>query len=329
MKIPFSDIKESLWKVLKAAETSLSVSEVARKASVDVSTASRLLSEIEKGERKVAIRFEIDMKKVGIVNVAVITRKHFETLPFLQSYRVLKLLGRKLHLYVAMLPRWDATEEWVSNFDESAIIVRAVEQRFWSVSSPATTYEEGYVCGDISQLTIDERSPPTLSHDAEVKLDEIDVLAYWGKARWPFTSFREMAQMCERYIGRSVSHQVLSWHFRKHLLKLWIGNRVRLYADVDRTPYRILYLEGRDAPAVARALVKLPWFHTAYIDFSRALVSGQPPCESFLPLYRQLGELDIETLDFAVEPSTAKWVPIFNLLLSIVKEQRQEEVMAR
>jgi len=79
-------------------------------------------------------------------------------------------------------------------------------------------------------------------------------------------------------------------------------------------------MEGRDAPAVARALVQLPWFHTAYIDFDRAIVSGQPPCESMLPLYKQLNELDVNTLEFIMEPSLMRVVPIFNLLMSITKK---------
>ncbi|MEM0460173.1 MAG: hypothetical protein QXZ31_09935, partial [Thermofilaceae archaeon] len=76
----------------------------------------------------------------------------------------------------------------------------------------------------------------------------------------------------------------------------------------------------RDAPAVARVLVQLPWFHTAYIDFDRAIVSGQPPCHSMPQLYERLGELDVNTLDFVMEPSTIKGVPIFNLLMSITKK---------
>ncbi|MEM4569441.1 MAG: hypothetical protein QXN73_07260, partial [Thermofilaceae archaeon] len=124
----------------------------------------------------------------------------------------------------------------------------------------------------------------------------------------------------ERYLGKRVSHQLLSWHFRNHVLKLWSRNRVWLYADLNKIPYRLLYLEGRDAPAVARALVQLPWFHTAYIDFDRAIVSGQPPCESMLPLYKQLNELDVNTLEFIMEPSLMRVVPIFNLLMSITKK---------
>ena len=121
-------------------------------------------------------------------------------------------------------------------------------------------------------------------------------------------------------------HQILSQHFRNNVLKLWVGNRVWLYADAQQIPYRLIYMEGRDAPAVARALVQLLWFHTAYIDIEKAIVSGQPPCASMPHLYRVLGDLDVNVLEFTMELSTVKWVPYFSLLSQIVK--RKEVVNA-
>jgi 3'-phosphoadenosine 5'-phosphosulfate sulfotransferase (PAPS reductase)/FAD synthetase len=135
---------------------------------------------------------------------------------------------------------------------------------------------------------------------------------------------REIEKESEKYLGRRVSHQVLSYHFRNHVLKLWAGNRIWLYADAQQVPYRLLYLEGRDAPAVARALVQLPWLHTAYIDVGKAVVSGQPPCASMPHLYRVLGDLDVDVVEFAMEVGVLKWVPIFNLLGQFVKREEAE-----
>ncbi len=143
------------------------------------------------------------------------------------------------------------------------------------------------------------------------------------KYRWPFTSLREAERESERYLGRRVSHQELSRHFRNHVLKLWAGNRVWLYADAEQVPYKLLYLEGRDAPGVARALVTLPWFHTAYIDIDRAIVSGQPPCASMPHLYRALGDLDVDVMEFAMEVSLLKGVPLANLLRQLVKVRQE------
>lgn len=304
--------------MIKAVETSLTVTGVSQKSNLSIYTVSRVLSEIKQGVKGIAIRFEVELERAGIISVATISKRNIEKLPFLQSFRVLRLLGRKLYLYTALLPGEKAIDEWLSNFEEGALTVRSLERRFWSPSSPATVHDGKFVHGDLDHVTASERDPPKLPK-MDTVMDEIDVLLYWGKSKWPYTSLREIADESERYLGRKVSHQLLSWHFRNHLLKLWSGNRIRLYADLNMVPYRLLYLEGRDAPAVARALTQLPWFHTAYIDLDRAIVSGQPPCESIFPLYKRLGELDVDVLDFVMEPSLLKGVPIFNLLMSVAK----------
>jgi len=317
--LSFFKCDEATWKVTKTAETSLTVTEISKKSNVNISTVSRILSEIKQGSKGIALRFEIDMEKAGIINVATISKRYVKRLPFLQSFRVIRVLGRKLYLYTALLPGERVISEWLSNFEEKSLTVRGLERKFWSPSSPLTVYSGEFVQGCPEQITVSERDPPKLP-EVGVTMDEIDVLLYWGKSRWPFISLREIAKESEKYLGRNVSHQLLSWHFRNHLLKLWNKNSVRLYVDLNKIPYRLLYIEGGDAPAVARALVQLPWFHTAYIDLDRAIVSGQPPCDSMLPLYKQLNELDVNTLEFIMEPSLMRVVPIFNLLMSITKK---------
>jgi len=231
-----------------------------------------------------------------------------------------------MHLYTALLPADEGTmERWMAHFEERAIIVRGLERRFWSPSSVATTYEGGFIYGDTDAIKkleeVKRESSSRISIANESKLDVVDLLIYGMKAKWPFSSLREIEHASEKYLGKRISHQLLSWHFRKHVLRLWTGNRVWLYTDLDQVPYRVIYLEGRDAPAVARALVQLPWFHTAYIDMDRALVSGQPPCNSLLPLYRQLSELDVDVMEFLMEPSLARYVPLLNLLMAIARGQ--------
>lgn len=317
----FFSCDEKTWKIIKAIEKSLTITEVSQKSGVSIYTVSRILSEIKGGSKNIAVRFEIDFEKAGIINVATISRRYIETIPFLQSFRVLRVLGHKLYLYIALLPGEKMFEEWLSNFEEGALTVRGLERRFWSPSHAATCYVEGFIQGNLENVVMDERGPPRLPK-VEAMLDPIDILTYSLKSKWPFTSLREIAENSEKYLGKKVSRQLISWHYRNHLLKLWNGNRTRLYADLDKLPYRLLYLEGRDAPAVARALTQLPWFHTAYLDFDKAIVSGQPPCESMLPLYKKLGDLDVNVYDFIMEPSLLKGVPLFNLLMSATEKLR-------
>jgi len=318
----FLEEKEVGWTLLQAIETSLSISEIAIKTNISISKVSRFINKIKNPSLGIRIGFEAHLEKAGLLYIGTISKKHLEKAPpYMQAERALRMLGSRFFLYSGLLPAENsAVEEWLSNFEDSALTVRAYEHRWWRSSASATTYSDGWVCGDVESVKVFEKQQPHLPVK-EQTLDDVDVLLLWAKLRWPFASLRDIERESERYLGRKVSHQVLSWHFRNHVLKLWAGNRVRLYADSQQVPYRLHYLEGRDAPAVARALVQLPWFHTAYIDVEKAIVSGQPPCASMLHLYRVLGDLDVDVLEFAMEVSTVKWVPIFGLLSQIVKQK--------
>jgi hypothetical protein len=318
----FVSLNESIWTFIRGVETSHTISDLRSKSGLQTWEVSRILNSIKTQNIGVRLGFEANLEKAGILSIATISRKNEERVPFLQAQRVLRTFGRKLFLYTGMLPAEDqAIEEWLSTFEESALTVRALERRWWRTDAPLTFYHEGWVYGDVNGIKLTEKLQIAFPTGKEVNLDDVDVLLLWVKLRWPFASLREAERESEKYLGRRVSHQVLSWHFKNHVLKLWAGNRVWLYADAQQVPYRFLYLEGRDAPAVARALVQLPWFHTAYIDFGKAVVSGQPPCASMPHLYRVLGDLDVDVLEFAMEVSTVKWMPIFGLLSQIVKRK--------
>jgi hypothetical protein len=327
---PFFPIKEKGldWNIIQAVEASLTISEVIAKSRASSKmNVYRIMNKIKDFSLGIRVAFEGQLEKSGLLYIATISKKQLKEAPiYMQAERVLRLLGGRLFYYTGLLPAEDsAIEEWLSNFDESAITVRALERRWWRTNSPATVCHEGWICGNVDAVEITNASQPGLPVK-ELQLDDVDVLLLWAKFRWPFTPLREVEKESEKYLGRKVSHQVLSYHFRNHVLKLWAGNRIWLYADAQQVPYRLLYLEGRDAPAVARALVQLPWFHTAYIDVGKAVVSGQPPCASMPHLYRVLGDLDVDAVEFAMEVSVSKWVPIFGLLSKIVK---REEAVAR
>jgi hypothetical protein len=319
---PFVALNEPVWHCIKAAESSLTVSEIRNKSGLQSWEVSRILNILKRQNIGIRLSFEVNFEKIGLLEVATISRKNVEGVPFLQAQRVLRMLGRKLFLYTGMLPIEDyAVEEWLSTFEESALTVKALERRWWRTDAPATAYREGWVYGDVDAIKTIDTSQPSLPEGKGVALDDVDVLLIGLKMRWPFTSLREAERESEKYLKVRITHQVLSWHFREHVQKIWAGNRVRLYADAQQFPYRFFYLEGKAAPGVARALVQLPWFHTAYIDIGKAVVSGQPPCASMPHLYRALGDLDVDVLEFAMELSTTKWVPHFSLLSQIVKRK--------
>ncbi|RLF02696.1 MAG: hypothetical protein DRK00_09675 [Thermoprotei archaeon] len=318
MIIKYTTLKEKVWRVVKAVPSSLTISDVASKASLPKYEVSRILSE-ERGLQNMRLGFEVDFRAAGILPISAISMKRLRRVPYMRSMRVLHMMGRRLYLYTSLLPENDEIiGEWLTNFEDDALVIRAFERVWWSPDSKATVYVNGEICGVLNSLKMED-TPPSIVKEKVIELDEADIAILRAKLRWPFASLREAERESRKYIGKRIPHQTLSRHFRKHVLKIWRGNRVRLYRDLSDTPYKILYLEGRDAVKLARALVQLPWFHTAYLDVDKALVSGQPPCSSILPLYRVVGELDVEVLEMVMEPSMAKVVPVGDLLKKLVK----------
>ncbi|MEM1508274.1 MAG: hypothetical protein QW291_02230 [Thermofilaceae archaeon] len=327
---PFLNIREDEWKVIQAVEDSLTISEVVKKSGLPPYTVSRLLSQFNVS-KNVSLRFEIKLEKAGLLNIAVISKKYIEKLPYYESTRELRIMGGRYYLYVGLLPvANEVIENWLSNFEDNALVVRAVKRAWWSPKSKLTMYTNGKLYGKIPEIYLQkgekERGPQLSLSEKNILLDDVDLLILSMKFKWPFSSMREAERESEKYFEKKVPRRVLSKHFKDHLLNLWEGNRVRVYDKLDSTPYKVIYVEGRDAYAVANTLVQLPWFHTAYIDLSKALVSGQPPCAAMPELYRALGDLDIDAIEFTMIPGIVKVTPLLYLLREVVKLQKEVEV---
>ena len=321
ISVPFIELGEKEWRIIKAIPSSLTISEIASKAGLPQYEVSRKLSPKSPLREKIKVSFELDFRLFNIIPVAVITRKSVKEVPFMRSWRVVHVLGRKYNLITSLVPE-ELLQEWISNFDEDALIVRAFEREWWNPQSIATLYSNGKVWGVIDKLrsVLNSKLQIAIVKQQSLSFDEADAAIVMLKTIWAFNSLRKAETYSKKYLGKRIPHQTLSRHFRRHVLKAWRGNRVRLYNDLSKMPYRIFYIKGRDAPKIGHALVQLPWFHTAYLDIDAALVSGQPPCEAMLPLYQVLGEQDVSTIDLVMNPAhLEKVIPVNQLLKKLVE----------
>jgi len=114
------------------------------------------------------------------------------------------------------------------------------------------------------------RKPRGRIQEKRERIDEIDLKIIKEKHKYAFKKLREIS----RVVG--ISHQTLSYHFRKHVRRIWCGNRIGLFLDANIVPFRVYIFEGKDAPALAKALIELPYFHSALIDEETAYIVAQP-----------------------------------------------------
>jgi len=317
--IPFVSLDEKHYKIIRAVTSSLTIKEVAEKSGLAIYDVSRLLSK-ERGRRGIQLYFDVDMRSFGLLPIATISARDIRSVPFLRSKRTLHVMGRQFYLYVGIVPEDDENVNgWLSLFEEGAIHVRALEELWWIPDRAASIYLHGVLYGDPTLAAV--KDVPLREVNQRLELDPADALIIGFKMQWPFTSLREVSRGAKKYLGKRVTHQTLSRHYTGHVLKAWRGNRVRLYRDLSDTPYRIVYLEGRDAASLANAMTQLPWFHTAYVDAMASLVSGQPPCSSMLPMYKAIKDVDVTCQEFVMEPSFVKYIPLEELLMKFAKAE--------
>ncbi|RLE95489.1 MAG: hypothetical protein DRJ55_01785 [Thermoprotei archaeon] len=61
-----------------------------------------------------------------------------------------------------------------------------------------------------------------------------------------------------------------------------------------KVPFIALYLRGREAPALARALLALPGSIFAYVDMNKAYILAQYPCDLLHDVFSLASVADVE-----------------------------------
>jgi len=270
-------IKVKEWLVLKAACDSLTIGDIIEKTGLKPYSVTRVLNRLRE---KVFIGFQPNYRKMGLLPIAIITRISRTNLPpFTVADRRLYGSTRKkdLELITAVPPEKD-TDLYLSLLScEPEYVICGYEYVFWHPNNARLTlYNEAKKNLTPKLSKIDDildsyrRERPKKYPPRIETIDEIDLEILKEKQEYAFKKLREIS----RIVG--ISHQVLSYHFRKHVRKLWAGNRIGIYLNASAVPFRVYIFEGKDAPALAKTLVKLPYFHSAFIDEKKACVIAQP-----------------------------------------------------
>jgi len=215
---------------------------------------------------------------MGLLPIAVILKSGLERLPpFTIAERRLRGRLGVLELLTAVPPE-EHVEQYISLLPgEPQYVVFGYELVFWRPDRAGLTIyleDRSEITSNVSEIekVIERyrRMPIGKSQVVREKIDEIDLKIIKEKHKYAFKKLREISKV----VG--ISHQTLSYHFRRHVRKIWYGNRIGLFLDANVVPFRVYIFEGRDAPALAKTLVELPYFHSALIGEERAYIVAQP-----------------------------------------------------
>ena len=181
-------------------------------------------------------------------------------------------------------------------------VVEAWEYRTWApreglmVFSSPTQYV--HVMDRLWEVFEGERArgPPRYVAGPRVP-DEVDLKILAGKLAWgPFARPGEILARVSQFTGEraAYSRQVVSYHYRRHVLPGWVCNTFHMFVDASEVPFVAAVLRGREAAALARVLVYLPYSGVAYVGDGCAFYLGQVSCRALRDFYALVSSADVE-----------------------------------
>lgn len=296
-------IRRREWKIIEAASTSRTVREISKKTKISPSTVKNILERLrEKG----SLRYVPNYLYFGFIPLAVICDFDEE----LSRLHITGTLGRRILyglekyiLFTALIPVV-FVDEYTRMLDAKKIVVKGTEYLRWRPDLSREFYnQEKEVlepCFKKCFSLID--STPKNYGNQYIKPgpppDHIDLAILTFKlARGPFIKLSEVIRLAasiDPIFDKAYSRQTLSYHYRKHVIPGWRYNSFSAYLPLKNVPMKILYFKGREAPLLARVLIRLPYFYSAFIDGDTSLIAAQIPCSFEEEFYNFLSVLDVD-----------------------------------
>lgn len=326
------------WRVLESIPRALSIRQLARIAGVSVSTAHRIIRKMD----YLKVRFLVKYEKTGLLPLLVLlpNRPIFKLPPYSRTLRTVRA-DKTYHVVTALVP-FPHLDRYLSELPyKPLVVVKGYEVEGWRPDAGLTKYDAGLLRPSTEKLDLYKLSKPVYSwHHIEVP-DPIDLAILTFKLGDAFMTLKKIVEKASVVDSsfREVSPQLISYHYRRHVLRMWKYNAPRLCWDMRERPLWIFYLEGAKSHIAARAIVNFPGMRTTYIDEDKAIVAGQPSTETLYHIYSILTELDVrmplgpffvvEDEYYAVEKTSYLWLYLREGRWSWPSEVSVKRVVAR
>ncbi len=292
------------WEFIQALTQARTLRELARKTGLSVSTAWRIFNNLYK---KGAYYYIFNTRKFGLCYLAVISTypENGENEWPQGTLTVRKIWGLKPYtLFSALIPCTFVSEYIKSLNADIVTVIRGLEVYRWRPDSGGSILMPGkglmpFLSKTLEELYFKEKNavPPKELPDRIEAPDPIDLAILVRKLQaGPFARPIEGVKYAASVdpLFPRVSEKTVSYHYRRHVLPGWLYNTFIPYLPITDVPLRVFYFEGREAPALARILINLPYFITALVDVNASLLTGQTPPWMMETVYRVISSFDVE-----------------------------------
>ncbi len=292
------------WELIQALTQSLTLRDLAKKTGFSLSTTWRIFKNLY---RKGAYYYVFDTRRFRLCYLAVISAydEHGENEWPQGTLSIRKLWGLKPYtLFSALIP-YCFIDKYLKSLNADLVtVVRGLEVHWWRPDSGGSLLMPRgglvpFLSETLKEKYFEEKysRPPEPPPDNLTVPDPIDMAILVKKLQAgpfarPIEGVRYAANVDPSF--PRVSEKTVSYHYRKHVLPSWLYNTFVPYLPITDVPLRIFYFEGREAPAVARMLITLPYFITALVDVNCSLLTGQTPAWMMETIYRVVSSFDVE-----------------------------------
>jgi len=274
------------WKIVRAISESLSISEISRKTSIPKATVWRKINEMFS---KTRIRFVVSSKALRLKPLVVIFDKEPSQLPtYTISFRKINISGKPAYMVIGLVPE-KYVADYLLLFDiDPLLFIEGEEKTIWKPSLSEKYKVLSLINGELLvNYDILKKIKEKPSKKEPCKLDIYDLYIIKWKENYAFVSLTDIYLHALKE-GIKASRQLLSYHYRKHVLPMWIGNAIGLYRPTIEYPFRVFIYECSDAEELAFKLSLIPYIYTIYYSKDTLFFVGQPSVKEIYELYSKV-----------------------------------------
>jgi len=275
------------WLLIKSLFNSLSLSEIARRTGIPKSTISRRLQNLL--TQKIKVKYVVSKKALGLTPLLLITENKVSDLPsYTISCRKGITSGNVLYVISAYVPTTHISSYLSLLSQDPLFIFECDDILIWN---PILSEKYGVVDLNKNEIHINFKRLSKVENEIiefrRINPDIYDLLIITYKENNPFLSLSKISKKGYKdYIF--VKRQTLSYHFRKHVIPIWLGNSIRIYRPLSEYPVRLFIFEACDVENLAFKLSLIPRIFTIYYSRDVIIFSAQLNSLEVFKLYKNI-----------------------------------------
>ncbi|RLE71122.1 MAG: hypothetical protein DRJ37_05560 [Thermoprotei archaeon] len=310
-------ITQADWKIIQATPRSITIKEIAEKSRLSRPYVSLRLQKLRE-DFKIHISFKPILKKLGlkpIIAIYPLNKRLLKTYEKGSPYTIsvshlIKSTLDGLIVY-AYVPE-EYVDDYLAMFPEKPLKVYSGERIVnWRPDlSKATWYRKKSVGVNWNMVRELAKNAEYIEEDlSKIPVDSLDMFIIKEKEKWAYTPLTKISEILEKSVSisgmrKKASPQLLEYHWKKHVLKAWDFNQVKITLPYEAAPITFHYIRFRDEDslyAFLHAFSKNAVYNsstTILEDRTSVFAAVKVPCAEMVDFMKFVHSLGVDEYNF-------------------------------